>query len=780
MPILLKVSDRNNIPGDRIPLIKKCNIVVYFILQRCCKIYLCGMKYPVIALISLLSITRAQAQAPHAENRPGTDSSRSLDQVVVTASRSAQRLKDVPQKIEVITSKDIAATPALDMTDILKKTAAVNVIQYPGLESGVGIRGFRPEFDGLNQHTLLLINGRPAGTTNLGLIDLSNVDHVEVLKGPASALYGSQAMGGVINIIPLLSSGPVKGNVYADYGSYNTYQFGGHAGGNLTQRLDFDVSGMYFDRASNFRIGDGNLFRRMLGSSHALNVYSNGRDSVVNDKGADGTKRPYTEYTYYTTSARVGYKLSRDWRLDASGSVFIADHVQTPGDIFSGNTGDALKDAHRHNSELALTGREGNNELSARVYYGDERTKYIAIQDYLGNPLDTSYVDYKTDYVWYGLQLKDAISLGSQKLIVGYDYNHAASKALSYDQPVDGVQNETAYSPNASLVTNGFYAQGQFSLLEGRLRVNPGIRLDITGFSIQHTPGLQETLYTASKTNDFVSPSLSAQYTLAKGLAVHGSIGRAFVTPDPASVAGYAVSGQGTGQVDVTQGNPNLKNESSLSEELGLKYESLPTGIRADVTYFTTDVSNRVATLSEPPSIPYSIGSDNVASVTTYYNADKSHIRGFEVMGSYDFGALSGYRYSLRIFTNITSSFKAVDITENKGQPTTAQIQNVAKANVTYGVEYSTRKKWTTRLTGRYVGQRWDTDFNNVEQPLVRYPSFMVLDWSASYLVATHHRLTLTLANLTDENYYEKRGYNLSGRSFSLRYSWSFGGQQKK
>src|SRR6202000_40913 len=106
-------------------------------------------------------------------------------------------------------------------------------------------------------------------------------------------------------------------------------------------------------------------------------------------------------------------------------------------------------------------------------------------------------------------------------------------------------------------------------------------------------------------------------YTLVKDLAVHGSIGRAFVTPDPSSVAGYAVAGQGTGQVDVTQGNPNLKNESSLSEEIGIKYESLPAGIRADVTYFTTDVSNRVATLSLPPATPYSIGSDNVASVTT-------------------------------------------------------------------------------------------------------------------------------------------------------------------
>lgn len=737
------------------------------------------MKLTVIALTSLLSISAA-AQTPSASPKHPIDSTHVLDQVVVTAGRLQQLRKDIPQKIEVVTAKDIAATPGLDMTDILKKNTALNVIQYPGLESGVGIRGFRPEFDGLNQHTLLLINGRPAGTTNLGLIDLSNVDHVEVLKGPASALYGSQAMGGVINIIPLVTQGSVRGNVFADYGSYNTYQVGGHAGGNIDRHFDFDLSGLYFNRASNFRIGDGNLFRKMLGSSHALNVFSNGRDSLINDKGADGTTKPYTEYSYYTSSARIGYKLSSNWRLDASGTIFIADHVQTPGDIFSGNTGNALKDAHRHSTELALTGKEGNHELSARAYYADERTKYIAIEDYLGQPIDTPYVDYKTDYVWYGLQLKDAISLGRQKIVAGYDFNHATSKALAFDQPISGVQNETAYSPNSALITNGFYAQGQLHFLNNRLNINPGIRLDITSFSIEHTPGLQEVLYTASKTNEFVSPSLSAQYELVKDLAVHGSIGRAFVTPDPSSVAGYAVSGQGTGQVDVTEGNAKLKNESSVSEEIGIKYERLPAGIRADITYFSTNVSNRVATLSQPPTTPYTIGSDNVASVTTYYNADKSRIRGLEVMASYDFGALTNYRYSLRIFTNITNTFKAADITANDGKPTTAQIKNVAKANVNYGIEYSTLKRFSTRLTGRYVGKRWDTDYNNVEQPLVQYPSFMVLDWSASYLVGDRHQLTFALANLTDENYYEKRGYNLSGRSFSLRYTLFFGKQPHK
>lgn len=724
---------------------------------------------------------KGNAQELPAGRKAGIDSSRVLDQIVVTASRSRQLRKDVAQKIEVITAKDIAATPALDITDLVKKTAAVSVIQYPGLLSGIGIRGFRPEFDGLNQHTLLLINGRPAGTTNLGTIDLSNVDHVEILKGPASALYGSSAMGGVVNIIPLQSSGPVQGNLFADYGSFHTYQLGGHAGGSIGERFDFDVSGIYFDRVSNTRLGNGNFFRKMLGSNSAVDVFSNGRDSVVNDKRDDGQIRPYTEYSYANASGRLGYKLSTHWRLDASGNIFIADHVQSPADVFSGNAGASLKDEHRSNSELALTGKEGSQELSARVYYAREYTPFYAIQDYNGNPLDSPYLDYKEKYQWYGLQLRDVLSFGQQKLIVGYDLNHAATQAYAYDAPVGGEQSESAYTPNSSLTTNGVYAQGQLSLLDGRLRINPGVRLDLTGFSIEQTPGYIETLYTASKTTAFVSPSISAQYTLWKGLAVHGSIGRAFVTPDAFDVAGHSLSGQGSGQVAVTQGNADLKDESSLSEELGLKYDNRSAGIFADVTYFSTDVHNSIQSITTQPATPYLLGSDTVASVTTYQNADKSLIRGLEVLASYDFGSLAAYRYSLRFFTNITGYFRAQYLTDGVKQPVAAfnQIQNVASANVNYGVEYGDNKRFTTRLTGRYVGKRWDTDFNIPAEPLVQYPSFMVVDWSASYLFFEHHRLTFTIANITDENYYEKRGYNLPGRSFSVRYTWQFGGAKK-
>ena len=133
-----------------------------------------------------------------------------LGEVVVTATRSERAVESIPQHVSVISREDIDKTAATDLTDLVKKTAGVDVIQYPGLLSGIGIRGFRPQFSGINQRTLVLIDGRPAGATNLATIDMNNVERVEVQKGPASALYGSQAMGGVVNIITKKTSGEVK------------------------------------------------------------------------------------------------------------------------------------------------------------------------------------------------------------------------------------------------------------------------------------------------------------------------------------------------------------------------------------------------------------------------------------------------------------------------------------------------------------------------------------------------------------------------------------------
>ena len=148
----------------------------------------------------------------------------SLDTLVVTATRSAEKIKDVPARISVISKSEIAKNPALNLNDLVKQDAALNVVQTGGLGQTTSIftRGTN------SNHTLVLKDGAALieginGKNNTELLDLSDIGQIEILKGPASVQYGSDAIGGVIQ---LLTDTPEKNSAFITglYGENNTYK----------------------------------------------------------------------------------------------------------------------------------------------------------------------------------------------------------------------------------------------------------------------------------------------------------------------------------------------------------------------------------------------------------------------------------------------------------------------------------------------------------------------------------------------------------------------------
>ena len=218
-------------------------------------------RYEVEAAMPLFESARVLIDVPQGGEVPPLrlvmDVAGLVESMVVTGRRTETRLAETPQKIELIDRRDIERSVAADITDVLKKNSGVEVVQYSGVLSGIGIRGFRPETSGLNKRSLLLIDGRPSGVTNLSTLMLDGVERIEVLKGPASSIYGASAMGGVVNVITRRSRGPVTGGGRIAFGRYNTSELGGHAGGSLGPRVDFDVSGTAFNQRDDFRMGNG-------------------------------------------------------------------------------------------------------------------------------------------------------------------------------------------------------------------------------------------------------------------------------------------------------------------------------------------------------------------------------------------------------------------------------------------------------------------------------------------------------------------------------------------
>lgn len=720
-----------------------------------------------------LALAAASTQLLQAQTPADTLHRQTLTAVEVTASRAATDRHKVPQQRQVISRRDIELTPAQEPTEVLKKQTAVDVVQYPSLLAGVGLRGFRPQTSGLNQRTLLLVDGRPAGTANLATLDLNSAEQVEVLKGPASALYGPQAMGGVVNVHTRQSRGPVRTTLAAGYGSFRSYRLGATSGGNLTKGLDFDLSLGYFRRDRDYTLGDGGVFRRWLDGDHATLTYADGSTARTDDARADGQRRTFTQLGYYTGALRLGYQLSEQWRVDVRGEQFAAGDVQSPADVATGNLSGSTKDIGRLGLDVSATGRYARHQLLVRGYASRESNDNNTLFNSASVPI-TPYRSFANELRWRGLQLRDVIKLGRQALTVGADYNEARSTSQRFNAAGTNI---TPFSPNYELLTTAFYAQDQLNLWADRVVLTPGVRFDAITYRTLDT-GLLTTFTPGQHTYPFFSPSLGAQGELLPGLRVHATIGRAFITPDAAHIAGFSqvVSTTGTPRTTaLIQGNPALRNESSLSWDAGLRFERPAAGFAADVTYFATRVQHRITTRTTNPVGETTPEGLLVCSRTTYLNADDSRIQGLEAEASYDFGALAGHRYELRAFVGGTRNFRFADVVNNAdGTQSIRPVFNVAGLSGNYGVAFDSHHGLRARLAGHYVGPRADTDFTDTRAPQIDCPAYMTLDCSAAYTLAARHTLTLQVGNLTDENYYEKRGFNLPGRSWTGGYAIAF------
>ena len=156
-----------------------------------------------------------------------------FEEIVVTASRTNQPLKSVGSAIDVFTAEDIAARPRFVVSDLLRQLpgVAVNRTGQLGAQTQVRLRGAEAN------HTLVLINGIEVGDPfTVGEFDFANlltedVERIEVLRGPQSALYGAQAIGGVINIITTQGQDAPVYKAAAQGGSFGTYTVSAAANG---------------------------------------------------------------------------------------------------------------------------------------------------------------------------------------------------------------------------------------------------------------------------------------------------------------------------------------------------------------------------------------------------------------------------------------------------------------------------------------------------------------------------------------------------------------------
>jgi len=197
-------------------------------------------NYVVVAVSLGLAQLGWQENAARAQSAKKPDTTRNLNEVVVTATRSPKKLADIGRVVTVITAAQINRSQGKTLPELLNNVAGIT---FSGAENNIGISSSLYMRGASSGNTLILVDGFPVnnasgidGTYDLNAFSLDMIDHIEILKGSGSTLYGSDAVAGVINII---TKHPKKedlmGNLQLGAGSYNTYKAGLGLNGTLNK-----------------------------------------------------------------------------------------------------------------------------------------------------------------------------------------------------------------------------------------------------------------------------------------------------------------------------------------------------------------------------------------------------------------------------------------------------------------------------------------------------------------------------------------------------------------
>jgi vitamin B12 transporter len=267
--------------------------------------------------------TVAVAVAFHASPTAAQDAA---DAVVVTATRTPMRASAVVSDVSVIDREEIERAGVSSLAEILQGQPGVEITQNGGLgtNQSVFLRGTNPT------QTLVLIDGlrvgsATTGTTAFQAITPSQIQRIEIVRGPMSSVYGADAVGGVIQIFTRAEPGPVRPRASAGYGTYNTQQYTAGIGGGEGDTT-FDLSGGYLssssfsavqDPASPFFQPDADGYRNTAASARVAHRVAPGHELGATAFWSDGRihfdgfRSRFDDYTDQTLAAYGVYSRNR-------------------------------------------------------------------------------------------------------------------------------------------------------------------------------------------------------------------------------------------------------------------------------------------------------------------------------------------------------------------------------------------------------------------------------------------------------------------------------------
>lgn len=595
---------------------------------------------------------------------------------VFTATKTERLLSNIAVPVQIIAQKTIQQAGSLRLSDILSEQTGLFMTN--GFGTGVSMQGLNPDY------TLILIDGEPligrtSGVLDLKRITVGNIKQIEIVRGPSSSLYGSEAMAGVINIITDKSRKNTL-SIGTRYGTYNT--------------ADLNVKGSIRTNRINYQ-GFGNFYR-----TDGFSIRPNSRERSV------------APIERFTQQHHLGYHFSDRTNL----SLNIRQNNETiKNNITVINNGNSINSIgiernKDFNTTLQLSHKFNEQVKNTTRLYG---TQFESSQELISDN-GIPYVDaFKQQFA--RVENQTDVNVNKQlEFNFGGGYIHETANSTRYDNSTSIKTNRIGYG----------YIQSEWRALN-QLSLIGGARYD------------HNELFAAA-----FSPKLALQYKLNNKISLKASIGRGFKAPDfrqlylnftNTAAGSYSVFGSVEAQKIITELN-RIGQISSLEPsfyQLSNLQPEFSTGFNVGVSFqdkhwhITTNLfRNNIENLIDSRLVAYKTGG---AQIFSYLNVKNAFTQGIETDIKYRYNAhwsfSTGYQFLLtgdqaeidainngKVFTRDQNGFsRKMDRSEYVGLP------NRSKHMANLKIQYDYQNFFAnTRALYRSRWATTDTDGNGI------------------------------------------------------------------
>ncbi|WP_127472532.1 ligand-gated channel protein [Acinetobacter colistiniresistens] len=524
-----------------------------------------------------ISVLSGMMTIAHAAETQTNKDAVQLDKIVVTASGFEQDIKKAAASISVLTQEQINKKAYRDVTDALKDVPGV-VVTGGGSSSDISIRGMG------SAYTVILVDGKKVNSRSVRpnsdnsgieqgwLPNIGAIERIEVIRGPMSGLYGSDAMGGVINIITKKNVTEWTGSIKVDTtlqensDSGNQYQSNAYIAGPLIANLlSFKANGLYSQRDED-------------------EIYGGYKKQKIRAGGAAFSLTPNDDHT-----------LDLEYQRSIQNRNATVGKSISPVQTGRNPPANSLTDYYR--TEYSLTHRGKIAAVETHSYIQREENE---------NPsrkMEATNTTFNTI---------NKINLGRNSLSFGGSYLKEELDDQGNQLSVGGVKPIS----NLERYSWALFAENAWNIVDD-FTLNTSLRLDKD-----------------ENFGDHWSPKVYGVWGFNDNWVIKGGVSTGYKTPTlRETVAAWGQATGGSQSNGVIVGNPNLKPEKSVNYEVSFNWDNLD-NLNASLTLFNSEFKDKITEIRDCDKGAGSAGCDWLGEkfdfVSLKENVDKANMRGAE------------------------------------------------------------------------------------------------------------------------------------------------------